>query len=83
VAFSGDINVAERVETAQFLISKGANIKAKTNEGNTPIDLAIDMGCEAMVQYLKGVNSSEKNWLAALLLAIFFGTIGVYRFYSG
>ncbi len=28
-------------------------------------------------------NSSPKNWLLALLLSIFFGSLGIHRFYVG
>uniref|UniRef100_A0A1B6CSJ6 Acyl-CoA-binding domain-containing protein 6 n=1 Tax=Clastoptera arizonana TaxID=38151 RepID=A0A1B6CSJ6_9HEMI len=30
------------VDIVEFLINKGANVKAKDNEGNTPLDLAVD-----------------------------------------
>ena len=28
-------------------------------------------------------NSSDKNWIATLLLCIFLGTFGIHRFYVG
>ncbi|MBQ4022295.1 MAG: TM2 domain-containing protein [Bacteroidales bacterium] len=35
------------------------------------------------MENLDNSNISERNWLAALLLCIFFGVFGAHRFYVG
>lgn len=49
------------IPTANFLISKGANIKAVSKEGHLPIDLALFLGHKKMVSFLVK-NGQEKNF---------------------
>jgi ankyrin repeat protein len=52
----------KHIETADFLFLEGVDVKAKNNEGNTPVDLAIKCGYEEMVQCLKSMSGeSDKD----------------------
>ena len=54
------------VEIVKFLVSRGANVNAKTDEGETPLDMAIvmakahpeapDHAHRAVVDYLSGLK---------------------------
>jgi ankyrin repeat protein len=44
------------VEVVQFLISKGADVNAKDNNGNTPLDYATISGNTAVIRYLSSVG---------------------------
>jgi hypothetical protein len=54
VAFHGN------VELAKLLVSKGANVNAKSIEGLTPLDMANGAKKTAMVQYLTNVGGTDK-----------------------
>ncbi|XP_069697048.1 uncharacterized protein [Periplaneta americana] len=45
-----------RLEGAQALVSKGANTQAKTNGGETPLDVAKRKGNQALVDFLSQVQ---------------------------
>jgi ankyrin repeat protein len=44
------------VEITKFLVSKGANVNAKSTRGKTPLDVAKQRGHRAVVEYLSGLK---------------------------
>ena len=54
---------AERVllDAAELLISAGANINLKDNEGNTPLDLAVSKGYSKLAALLRKHSGDKKN----------------------
>ncbi len=75
VTFLGMAVLANRVEAAQLLISRGADVNHVDSYGLTPLQIAasIDFGDSRMIELLKKAGASahkrDKQGLTALELA--------------
>jgi ankyrin repeat protein len=57
---SGMMSGENTVPMAKLLIANGADINAKTQNGQTPLDLAKNVGNTEMVQYLSGIQDKAE-----------------------
>ena len=56
------------LDMVKLLVSRGANVNAKDNNGYTPLDRARNVGRHEMVQYLSSVGAIDPNNSTALML---------------
>lgn len=49
----------------------------------TPANAAICMKCGVSLKGDNPIEGEGRDWLTTLLLAIFLGTLGIHRFYTG
>jgi len=68
VAMSGKMSGGKNVEIAKLLVSKGADLDARTTKG-TLLDMAKEVGDKAMVQYLSGVIAEKEKAVIDKILA--------------
>ncbi len=66
-------------DTAKFCPKCGAPVTSENAAGTT----FPEYGDTSVTQPAPEVEVSEKSWLAALLLEIFLGGLGIHRFYVG
>jgi len=58
----------EDAELVNFYISKGADINARNSDGYTPLDLAIDSGCEGVAKAIYKEGGKHSNPMAYAIL---------------
>ncbi|MBP8877030.1 MAG: TM2 domain-containing protein [Flavobacteriales bacterium] len=62
---------------------KAGNKYCSNCKSETASNAQICMKCGVALGSARAMNGEGKDWLTTLLLALFLGTLGVHRFYTG